>query len=127
VAEQQISLRGSFRTDIPGRFNELDVLRRQWPRFAATVEGEVLPPYEVLIHPSSGCNLRCQWCIGDHVPLEIWDDERETLTLLDASKQAPERLPDVLADPAAMMNLSLDAATATTYAELSSAGTSRAG
>ncbi|MGH3822809.1 MAG: radical SAM protein [Pseudonocardiaceae bacterium] len=99
------SLRGSFRPDLPGRFNELDVLRREWPLFAASVAGQVLPPYEVLVHPSSGCNLRCQWCIGDHVPLEIWDSERETLTVLEASKEAPERLPDVLADPAAMMKL----------------------
>lgn len=99
------SLRGSFRPDLPGRFNELDVLRREWPRFAANVAGEVLPPYEVLVHPSSGCNLRCQWCIGDHVPLEIWDSRREILTVLEASKEAPERLPDVLADPSAMMKL----------------------
>jgi MoaA/NifB/PqqE/SkfB family radical SAM enzyme len=99
------SLRGSFRPDPPGRFNELDVLRREWPLFAASVAGQVLPPYEVLVHPSSGCNLRCQWCIGDHVPLEIWDSDRETLTVLEASKEAPERLPDMLADPAAMMKL----------------------
>jgi sulfatase maturation enzyme AslB (radical SAM superfamily) len=102
------SLRGSFRTDLPGRFNELDVLRREWPLFAASVAGQVLPPYEVLIHPSSGCNLRCQWCIGDHVPLEIWDTEREILTVLEASKEAPERLQDVLADPTAMMKLATD-------------------
>lgn len=99
------SLAGFFRTDLTGRFNELDVLRRQWALFAANTAGNVLPPYEVLIHPSSGCNLRCQWCIGDHVPVELWDDDRETLVMLDASKQAPDRLPDVLADPAAMMKL----------------------
>lgn len=102
------SLRGSFRTDLPGRFNELDVLRREWPLFAASVAGQVLPPYEVLIHPSSGCNLRCPWCIGDHVPLEIWDSERETLIVLEAAKKAPERLPDVLADPSAMMKLATE-------------------
>ncbi|WP_030592986.1 radical SAM protein [Streptomyces anulatus] len=84
------------------------MLRRQWPLFAATVEGQVLPPYEVLIHPSSGCNLRCQWCIGDHVPLEIWDDERDMLTLVDASKEAPDRLPDTLGSPVAMMKLVRD-------------------
>lgn len=103
-----LSLEGHFRRDIPGRFNELDVLRRQWARYAATATGQVLPPYEVLIHPSSGCNLRCEWCIGDHVPLEIWDDEQETRMLLDASKQAPDRLPDVLADPVAMIKLAQD-------------------
>jgi MoaA/NifB/PqqE/SkfB family radical SAM enzyme len=108
MSEEPVSLRSSVRTDLSGRFNELDVLRRQWPLFAATVEGQVLPPYEVLIHPSSGCNLRCQWCIGDHVPLEIWDDEREMLTLVDASKEAPDRLPDTLGEPAAMMKLVRD-------------------
>jgi MoaA/NifB/PqqE/SkfB family radical SAM enzyme len=102
------SLRGDFRSDIPGRFNELDVLRRQWARYVATSSGQVLPPYEVLIHPSSGCNLRCEWCIGDHVPLEIWDDEQETLAQPDASKQASDRLPDVLAEPAAMLKLAHD-------------------
>lgn len=112
------SLRGSFRPDLPGRFNELDVLRREWPLFAASLAGQVLPPYEVLVHPSSGCNLRCQWCIGDHVPLEIWDSRREVLTVLEASKKAPERLPDVLADPAAMMKLArklVDYRKASTY------------
>jgi hypothetical protein len=59
------------RNDLPGRFNELDVLRREWSRVEAMLNGETLPPYEVLIHPSSGCNLRCVWCIGDHVPIEI--------------------------------------------------------
>lgn len=116
------SLEGYFRTDIPGRFNELDVLRRQWPRFAASASGQVLPPYEVLVHPSSGCNLRCRWCIGDHVPLEIWDEERENLTLLDASKQAPERLPDTLADPAAMMKLARDLVSYRTTGTYRSAG-----
>jgi MoaA/NifB/PqqE/SkfB family radical SAM enzyme len=39
------------------------------------------------------------------VPLEIWDDERDMLTLVDASKEAPDRLPDTLGQPAAMMKL----------------------
>lgn len=108
MGKQPSSLLGHVRADLSGRFNELDVLRRQWPLFAATVEGQVLPPYEVLVHPSSGCNLRCEWCIGDHVPLEIWDDERNMLTLVDASKEAPDRLPDTLGEPAAMMKLAQD-------------------
>jgi MoaA/NifB/PqqE/SkfB family radical SAM enzyme len=105
---RRVNLREYVRSDIPGRFNELDVLRRHWPLFAATLSGEILPPYEVLVHPSSGCNLRCEWCIGDHVPLERWDEEREELTLLEASKESSERLPNALADPAAMMKLSRD-------------------
>lgn len=108
MTETERSLGGHFRADIPGRFNELDVLRRRWPLFAATLAGQVLPPYEVLVHPSSGCNLRCQWCIGDHVPLELWDDEREITEVLDASKQSSDRLPDTLADPTSMMKLARD-------------------
>ncbi|HEY3607721.1 MAG TPA: hypothetical protein VGL06_09490, partial [Pseudonocardiaceae bacterium] len=93
------------RSDLPGRYNELDVLRREWQRVEGMLNGEVLPPYEVLIHPSSGCNLRCVWCIGDHVPIEIWDDSRVGLTLLDAAKTADTMLPNTLADPDAMLGL----------------------
>jgi MoaA/NifB/PqqE/SkfB family radical SAM enzyme len=93
------------RADLPGRFSEADMLRRQWSLVAATLEGAVLPPYEVLIHPSSSCNLRCQWCIGDHVPLELWSDERAPPLILDASKSAADRLPDRLAVPENLANL----------------------
>lgn len=93
------------RGDLPGRFNELDVLRRHWARFAAVSQGALVPPYEVLVHPSSGCNLRCAWCIGDHVPLELWDEQREQLVLLDAAKDASDRLPDHLASPENMLKL----------------------
>lgn len=93
------------RDDLPGRFNELDVLRREWQRVEATLNGETLPPYEVLIHPSSGCNLRCAWCIGDHVPIEIWDDSHTQLQLVDAAKTAEQTLPNVLADPDAMLSV----------------------
>lgn len=117
------SLQGHFRADLRGRFNELDVLRREWPRFAAAQAGQVLPPYEVLIHPSSGCNLRCEWCIGDHVPLEIWDEKREQLRLLDASKQAPARLPDVLAAPDSMLKLVRDIVAYRKVGSYRSAGT----
>lgn len=96
------------RADLPGRFNELDVLRRHWARFAAVTQGAVVPPYEVLIHPSSGCNLRCAWCIGDHVPVELWDEEREQLVMLDAAKGAEDRLPDHLTKPANMLKLIRD-------------------
>ncbi|MFF7094711.1 radical SAM protein [Streptomyces rubradiris] len=93
------------RSDLPGRFNELDVLRRHWARFAAVSQGAIVPPYEVLIHPSSGCNLRCAWCIGDHVPLELWDEQREQLVMLDAAKDASDRLPDHLTSPENMLKL----------------------
>jgi MoaA/NifB/PqqE/SkfB family radical SAM enzyme len=98
-------LQGLVRSDLPGRFNELDVFRRQWPLFSATLDGTVLPPYEVLIHPSSRCNLRCSWCIGDHVPIEMWDEEDQELAVLDAAKTAYEVLPDHLARPENMAKL----------------------
>ncbi len=94
-----------LRPDLPGRFNEFDVLRRERDRVAGMLRGEILPPYEVLIHPSSGCNLRCAWCIGDHVPIEIWDDSGSESTLLDAAKTAHETLPNVLADPEVMLSV----------------------
>jgi len=93
-----------LRSDLPGRFNEADVLKKQWPRFAAHMQGAVLPPFEVLIHPSSACNLMCAWCIGDHVPIVKTDGDARQV-VLDAAKTAEERLPDVLRDPEAMMRL----------------------
>jgi MoaA/NifB/PqqE/SkfB family radical SAM enzyme len=96
------------RPDLPGRFNEFDVLRRRWALYAATVDGTVLPPYEVLIHPSSACNLRCVWCIGDHVPVELWDPEVNEATILEAAKTAPERLEDALVEPENMLKLVRD-------------------
>lgn len=94
-----------IRADLPGRFNEFDVLRREWQRVEGMLAGEVLPPYEILIHPSSGCNLRCVWCIGDHVPIGIWDDSQSELTLLDAAKTAEETLDNTLADSDAMLSV----------------------
>lgn len=93
-----------FRSDLPGRFNEADVLETQWYRLAALLQGIILPPYEVLIHPSSECNLACAWCIGDHVPI-IKRDGSIKLVVLDAAKTAAQRLPDTLRDPAAMMRV----------------------
>ena len=98
-------LRSLVRPDLPGRFNELDVLRRHWPLFSATLDGTVVPPYEVLIHPSSRCNLRCSWCIGDHVPIELWNEEDRELAVLDAAKSACEVLPDHLACPDNMLKV----------------------
>lgn len=98
-------LQANVRSDLPGRFNELDVLRSHWPLFSATMAGAILPPYEVLVHPSSACNLRCLWCIGDHVPVELWDPHVSEVTILEASKTAEERLAEELVDPANMMKL----------------------
>ncbi len=87
------------RDDLEGRFNEVDVLRRQWDRIRVGSEGNIVPPFEVLIHPSSACNLLCSWCIGDHVPL--YTDGRA----VDASKQSANRLPDSLRNPLNMQRL----------------------
>jgi MoaA/NifB/PqqE/SkfB family radical SAM enzyme len=92
-----------LRTDLPGRFNEVDALKRHWPRFAALMAGAILPPFEVLIHPSSACNLMCAWCIGDHVPIVRQDGL--VPRVLHAAKTAEKRLPDTLREPEAMMRL----------------------
>lgn len=61
-------LMGLVRTDIPANFNEVTVLKKHETRFLhALNKGTVLPPYEIIIHPSAGCNLHCDWCIGGRV------------------------------------------------------------
>ena len=94
----------NLRLDLPGRFNEADLLRTQWPRILHALRGEILPPFEVLIHPSSACNLRCVWCIGDHVPIRIGSGNGAT-RILEASKTSPTRLEDRLAEPENMIRL----------------------
>jgi MoaA/NifB/PqqE/SkfB family radical SAM enzyme len=89
----------NVRKDLPGRFNEIDLLRREWERVVATFSGEIVPPFEVLIHPSSACNLLCVWCIGDHVPIV------GKLGVLEAAKTSDERLPDALAKPENMLKV----------------------
>lgn len=60
-------LKEIYRTDLQGRFNEMDMLKKQFPRVINAFDGIILPPYEILIHPSSICNLNCKWCIGSYV------------------------------------------------------------
>lgn len=55
------------RKDLPGRFNEIDILKRNWSRVLNIFDGNILPPFEILIHTSSICNLCCKWCIGNYV------------------------------------------------------------
>jgi len=82
------------RTDLPGIFNEIDILRRHKKRFLHALNHDtVLPPYEILIHPSSSCNLMCQWCIGSRVL-----DEQET-------EKDAGRLPNKLVKPENMRRL----------------------
>lgn len=108
VTELGSRLEPLVRRDIVGRFSELEMLRREWPLYASTVDGSILPPYEVLIHPSSGCNLACAWCIGDHVPIAIRDDEDQIAAVLDAAKTSDERLPNTMADVPNMMKVVAD-------------------
>lgn len=60
-------LRDIIREDIPMQFNEFDLLKTNFSRIINIFEGNMLPPYEILIHPSSVCNLQCEWCIGSFV------------------------------------------------------------
>lgn len=55
------------RKDLPGRFNGIDILKRNWSRVLNIFDGNILPPFEILIHTSSICNLCCKWCIGNYV------------------------------------------------------------
>ena len=95
---------GNLRLDLPDRFNEADLLRAQWPRILHALQGEILPPFEVLIHPSSACNLKCVWCIGDHVPIRI-AAPNGSMQIIEASKTSPTRLEDRLAQSDNMLRL----------------------
>lgn len=80
-----------IRKDIPGIFNELDILKRHRTRFFHALNADkILPPYEILIHPSSKCNLRCEWCIGRR----ILEEKRKTKDI--------GALPNLLSDPTSM-------------------------
>lgn len=88
MVESPNPLMGFVRKDIPSTFNEVSVLKKYETRFLhALNHGTVLPPYEIIIHPSSVCNLRCQWCIGGHVLEEKGSDKNSG------------RFPNLLNDP----------------------------
>lgn len=55
------------RFDLPRRFNEFEVLKSHFSRIINVFNNNMLPPYEILIHSSSICNLSCEWCIGSFV------------------------------------------------------------
>ncbi|RKA27965.1 Anaerobic sulfatase-maturating enzyme [Listeria monocytogenes] len=57
----------TIREDIPYEFNELRIIDKYKDRLQLIEKGETLPPYEILIHPTSNCNLRCAWCIGQNI------------------------------------------------------------
>lgn len=84
------------RKDIPGIFNEIDILKKHKTRFLHALNtGSILPPYEILIHPSGVCNLRCRWCIGGYV-------------LEDMQRKEDEVLPSLLRDPINMEKIIKD-------------------
>lgn len=68
-------LKKYVREDIPLMFNEINVLKKHFSRVINIFEGNILPPYEILIHPSSICNLNCKWCIGSYVSSKKNKDE----------------------------------------------------
>ncbi|WP_082936798.1 radical SAM protein [Pseudomonas citronellolis] len=105
-------IRNKLRADIPARFNEFGALNRQWLRYLGALQGMILPPYEVLIHPSSSCNLRCDWCIGEYVPQEneAANATKSSIVGLIASDNAQDTrdgmfLANELSNPKSMMKL----------------------
>jgi len=89
------SFKKYLRTDIPGIFNEIFILKKHRGRFNYALDTDiVLPPYEVIIHPCSRCNLRCKWCIGGNVPTEKGETKADL-----------QRLPSTLTDPSRMERL----------------------
>lgn len=60
-------LENLFRNDLPGNFNEFELIKNQWPRIQNIFNGNKVLPHEIIIHPTWTCNLRCKWCIGQNV------------------------------------------------------------
>lgn len=48
-----VEIRKNVRTDLPERFSELDFFQKNFSRIVNLFDGNVMPPYEVLIHPCS--------------------------------------------------------------------------
>lgn len=67
MKEKTLTLNDLYRNDLPGNFNEFDILKNHWLRVIKLLEQDKLPPYEFIIHPTCICNLRCRWCIGQNV------------------------------------------------------------
>lgn len=65
-----------YRRDLPGNFNEFDLVKNQWDRIVHLFEEDKLPPHEFIIHPTCICNLRCRWCIGQNVETGCIENEK---------------------------------------------------
>ncbi|MFW5407053.1 hypothetical protein B7L51_000245 [Pectobacterium brasiliense] len=94
-----ISLKDLIRNDLPGNFNEAYNLYKRKELVLCNLNGIIVPPYEVLIHPSSYCNLTCQWCIGEHIHVESSDDIEPHFI----PKKNEHILPNVLHDESALL------------------------
>ncbi len=78
------------RKDIPGLFNEVNVLRQHKTRVEHALNNDtILPPYEIIIHPAAGCNLHCDWCIGGRV---LEDQEAKWSDLLPSTLVNPDNM-----------------------------------
>ncbi len=78
------------RKDIPGVFNEVNVLRQHKTRVEHALNNDtILPPYEIIIHPAAGCNLHCDWCIGGRV---LEDQDGEWSDLLPSALVNPDNM-----------------------------------
>jgi radical SAM domain protein len=68
-----------IRDDIPLHFNELKLLVEERDRVFCAQQGIVIPPLEILIHPTAMCNLKCAWCIGQNITEDKNDPINNTL------------------------------------------------
>ncbi|WP_233958167.1 SPASM domain-containing protein [Pectobacterium versatile] len=94
-----ISLKDLIRNDLPGNFNEAYNLYKRKELVLCNLNGIIVPPYEILIHPSSYCNLTCQWCIGEHIHVESSDDMEPHFV----PKKNESILPNILHDESALL------------------------
>ena len=87
-------LESAVRLDLPLRFNEFDLLKTHFSRVVNIFEGNILPPYEILIHSSSVCNLSCEWCIGSFVACKKNKDKilKNNLMKLENMKKVVENI-----------------------------------
>lgn len=86
----------NFREDIPGIFNEAFIFKSQLDRFKIALDtDEILPPYEILIHPSGICNLKCEWCIGANVPTKRKSTDNN-LKALPTKLTDPQKMEEII-------------------------------
>lgn len=87
------------RPDLQGRFSEAKMILEQRDRLGAIRRGKVVPPYEVIFHPSGVCNLGCEWCIGARILDGGLKDHKKDL--LPSNLTNPDTMERVIRDMAA--------------------------